>query len=207
MNKIISLLILVLFQVCPLMGEIGCESGTMNYRPGFFGNCFKSNSVEVRGVAFFPSSDRFRDVFGDVGPGVEVEASTTICNRFNAWINFDFFGRDRHHGSCCKNKINMFDFSFGARYIFNTCSCFQPYLGIGPSFSWLNLKNKSCIGGHHTQRKSSVGGVFKAGVYYYFCNNIFADIFVDYVYQPVHFHHRTVNVGGVRTGLGLGLAF
>jgi hypothetical protein len=69
----------------------------------------------------------------------------------------------------------------------------------------VHLKNKSqCT--HQTVSKWAVGGVLKTGIYYTVCERIFIDFFVDYLYQPVSFHHR-VDVGGFKTGVGVGVKF
>ena len=88
---------------------------------------------------------------------------------------------------------------------YQLCEQFIPYIGIGPSFSRIWLKNKPRCS-HDTISKWAVGGVLKTGVYYCINRYVFMDIFVDYLYQPVHFE-KHVDIGGVKVGLGIGAKF
>lgn len=176
------------------------------------------SSVEVRADAFIHSSHLFRKIYGDVGASYGIEASTSVYDCWEGWVNFDWFNK---HGKShvektgagsdldvCKGnstRVDIANISFGVRYPFDLCSCFTPYVGIGPSFSWIGLKNKSFCS-HDKESKWAFGGIAKFGVYYYFCDCMFLDVFVDYLYQPVHFH-RNVDIGGFKTGAGIGFRF
>lgn len=207
MNRAVILFILFLISVCSLKADHCCETPGLNIcKKSCFSDCFQRNTFEIRGAAFFHSSKRFREVYDHVGPSVQVEASTSLCDCFGLWTNFDFFTRARKFGACCRSRVNLYNLSLGAQYVYPFCKCVDIYAGIGPSFTWIDLKNKSCCG-HDNEHKCAIGGLLKTGVYYYFCRNFFADVFVDYLYQPVHFHHRFVNVGGFKVGLGLGVVF
>jgi hypothetical protein len=182
--------------------------------------CFSLSAetkLEVRADAFFHASKLFRKIYGDVGASYGVEASTTLgCwENFEGWVNFDWYcehGRSHvpHHNKSEKcrgspTRIRIPNFSFGVKYVYQTCGCFAPYIGVGPSFSRVRLKNKSfCT--HEEVSKYAYGVLGKVGVYYYFNRCTFVDVFVDYLYQPVHFH-KQIDVGGLKTGLGVGVIF
>ncbi|HEV8051792.1 MAG TPA: hypothetical protein VGP47_04795 [Parachlamydiaceae bacterium] len=176
------------------------------------------SSVEIRADAFIHSSKLFRKIYGDVGTSYGIEASTPLVNCFDGWVNFDWFtknGRshvDKSEGNgnseACRGnttKVRIANFSFGLKFPYEFCGSFSPYVGIGSSLSRINIKNKSfCC--HNKSSKVAFGGVVKLGIYWRFFECMFLDVFVDYLYQPIKFHKR-VDVGGLKTGAGLGISF
>jgi len=95
--------------------------------------------------------------------------------------------------------------SFGIKKSFCFFSGFDGYLGFGPSFTRMNLWNRTCI---DKQRRSRVisGVIVKSGLTYSLSSPVYLNLFVDYLYQPVNFHH-TVDLGGVKIGLGIGVKY
>lgn len=162
--------------------------------------------VEIRAAGFIPSSERFRDVYRNIGASYQIEASTNIYGCADGWVNVDWFSK---HGRACgcagQTCVTIVNGSFGIRIPFRTCGPLTPYLGIGPGFAQIRLRNKSgCC--HETVSKFAVGGVLKTGVYYCINGCAFVDVFVDYLYQPVNFKTH-VDIGGVKAGIGFGLKF
>lgn len=162
------------------------------------------NSIEFRSSAFFHSEKRFRDIYGSVGPAFGIEASSHFCGEYGAWINVDY-SLEKSHEDCCKTTLGILNTSFGLKYIYPLTCHFDLYAGIGPAFSWVDLKNHTCCENDHFSRLA-VGGVVKTGVYYQFCTNYFIDIFADYLFQPVHIG-RSIDIGGLKLGLGIGTQF
>jgi hypothetical protein len=163
------------------------------------------SSIEIRTSAFFPLSQHFMDVFGDVGPTYGIEASKRFCCCFEGWVDIDQFYRGSHQGKCCKTSINILNASFGIKYIYPLCETLEVYMGIGPTFGRTHLKNKTCCE-KETFTKVATGVVVKGGIYYPFCDRFFADFFVDYLYLPINLRHE-VDIGGIKTGVGLGINF
>jgi hypothetical protein len=197
-NKAIKVLFLIIFGINALP-LIACEE----------------SSVELRCAAFFPLSERFTDIYNEVGASYQIEASTPVYDDFDGWINFDWFTKHgRSKGFHDSTRINIANISFGVKYFFEDFLQFMPcygqgpiipYIGIGPSFSRVWIKDKSRCTHRHTC-KWAYGGVLKTGFYYFFCDQVFIDIFVDYLYQPIHFH-KNVDIGGFKTGAGIGIKF
>lgn len=79
-------------------------------------------------------------------------------------------------------------------------------MGAGPSFGRIWLKNKPHYREDERTTKTVFGGVVKSGIYYTITDCLFLDLFVDYLYQPVHFD-KHVNIGGVKIGAGIGVKF
>lgn len=160
-------------------------------------------TLEIRSSAFIPSSHYFRELYEDVRPTVAIEASNKFCGCYSAWIDIDFFTESKRQSSCCKSKIDIYNSSFGINYFIPiTCSA-EAYVGIGPSFSRVNIKNHTCCRKEHLSR-FVVGGIVKTGVCFYLCDPFYLNVFADYLYQPIHFH-RTVDIGGIKAGIGFGI--
>lgn len=177
----------------------------------------QNSSIEFRSAAFFHSADRFRDVYGKVGVSYQVEASTPLYGCLNGWTNFDWFSKHgKSEGFNDPTTIRIANISLGVKIPYQRCERFTPYIGIGPSFSRLWLKDtphcsqdtSSCgsQNAHKTVSKWVVGGVLKTGVNCFVTKCLFLDVFVDYLYQPIHFEKR-VDIGGIKAGLGIGYRF
>jgi len=169
------------------------------------GSMYLPYKVEFRSAAFFHSAKRFREIYGDVGPSFQFEASMRCFEIMEAWINVDWFSKQRSHGDCCHSRINLPNFSFGINYVYPFSRRFDLYCGGGPSLGRITLKNKSCCI-REKKSKYILGVVFKSGVRYYIFDDLFIDLFVDYIVQRVDYKHH-VDVGGLKTGLGIGVGF
>lgn len=167
------------------------------------------NMVEVRGAAFYHSSKLFREIYGNVGTDYQVQFATRyFC--FELWSNIDWFSK---HGKSVgfedPTRVNIANCSLGLSYLYSLNCQTKLYLGAGPCFARIWLKNKLADHSHEIVSKTTFGGLFKAGLYYNITDCFFIDIFVDYVYQPVHFHknHKHIDIGGVKPGIGIGINF
>ena len=69
----------------------------------------------------------------------------------------------------------------------------------------VQVKNRSCCL-HEKRSELLLGGVLKSGINYDITCRLFLDLFVDYAYQPSRFPSR-VELGGLKTGVGLGFKF
>lgn len=164
------------------------------------------NSVQIRTDAFFPSAHRFREIYGSVGPSYEIEASRKFNSFIDGWVNFDWFYKSGEGKGChTKTHINIANGSFGIKFVYQFSKPVGIYLGLGPTFGGVWVKNESHCG-HEKISKFAFGGILKSGFTFSLSKHVFLDLFADYFYQPVHFEHH-VNIGGVRTGLGLGYKF
>lgn len=185
MNKIKLAFLLFLLNICPLIAEV-------------------NPSIEIRSGGFIHTSDLFRDIYGTVAPFYELEVGLGLCDCFELWANIDWSPKDGYSlGLDSRTKSNIYNLSVGFNFPINLCTCFTPYLGLGASFSEIHLKNFSPCGTEKT-KKSAAGLVVKSGIYYCFTPCVFFDLFVDYLYQPVHFSERHVDIGGFKIGVGIG---
>lgn len=164
-------------------------------------------TLELRGAAFFHSSDRFKAIYGRVGPSVQVEAATPVYRCFDGFANIDWSAQSgRSKGFHNKTHVSIVNLSFGLKYPYQICENLTAYVGIGPSISRIVLDNHY---NNHDRRcvyKIAVGGIIKTGIYYSINCDWFLDVFVDYLYQPVHYHTH-IDMGGFKTGAGIGYKF
>lgn len=189
MNKIFFnfLFFLLYLNLCPLMAEI-------------------ESSLEIRSAVFFHSSHRFREIYGNVGGSYQLEASTKFNDCFETWVNFDWFSKHgKSEGFEDSTRVRIANISLGIKFPYQICEQFTAYFGIGPSLSRIWLKNDGQCS-HERVSKLAIGGVLKTGVYYFINKCIFIDVFVDYLYQPVHFETH-IDIGGFKTGVGVGVKF
>lgn len=163
-------------------------------------------SLEMRSAAFFHSSERFRKIYGNVGGSYQLEASTKLYDYVDGWANIDWFSK---HGKSDEfndpTRVSICNSSLGIKIPYRLSEKFTLYIGAGPSLSRIWLKNKSQCG-KETVSKWAIGGVLKTGIYYFINRRVFIDVFIDYLYQPVHFETH-VDIGGVKAGLGVGVKF
>lgn len=165
--------------------------------------------AQIRADAVFHNTSRFTDVYDRVNASWGVEVSDTFFDIPNTeiWSNFDMLVTSKSHsGFCaCKSKIYVPSFGLGLKTIFLTTNAAKFYLGVGPAFSVVTIKNRSCFTNEKITR-DCWGALFKLGAKYEFSSDLFLDAFIDYQYLSVNFHH-TVEVGGLKIGLGLGSSF
>lgn len=164
-----------------------------------------ASTAEFRVAAFYPVSEKFRHIYGDVGPSYQLEASVPFCRPFEAWANLDWFSKARHYDRCCHSRARIINGSLGVKGSYCYCERYNFYLGLGLAVGGIYLHNhSSCI--RENVSKCIVGGVLKTGVQITLYRKCYGTIFIDYLYQPVHFS-RTIDVGGVKPGAGIGMYF
>jgi len=174
-----------------------------------FYNIFSScdNTIEFRSAAFFLSSERFQNVYGTIGIDYQIEVSTPLKECVVGWTNGAWISKQGRADACNdRTKIDIVNISLGIKVPYQLNDYFTVYLGIGPSFSnvWINA-NSQCNGDFDS--RLAIGGVLKSGINCSLTPCVFIDLFADYVYQPVRFRKGWRDVGGLKTGAGVGIKF
>lgn len=168
-----------------------------------FAEC--ENSLQIRGAAFFPSSERYREIYSKVGGSLQVEYANRFQRFVEGWANLDWtYRRGRSIGFHQNTTVNILACSIGFKLIF-PCGCFAPYLGIGPSIAGVWLQNNTDLSDREVS-KAAYGGLAKVGFYLFLNERVFLDVFVDYLYIRANFQ-KHINVGGVKAGAGIGYRF
>lgn len=174
--------------------------------------------LQVRGAAFLPFNNDLRKVYGSSLPTLQVEGAITISNNLLIcddsvllWGNISWAqekGRSREWGN--PTRISLIPYSFGLEYQFNLIQDLDFYLGIGPSYSVMRIKNSDCFETRHCKRYHW-GVTTKTGIRYAAWKNVFVDVFADYYYTQFrnmrsHSSERiNNNIGGFFVGGGLGI--
>lgn len=171
-------------------------------------------SGELRLGYFWPSSNLIRELYPS--GGLEGEAQLNFRFRYNweTFANVAYFQKEgRSSGQADVTKLRLTPLSFGINYLFlPDCRC-CPYLGFGANYTFFSNDNHTAPFIEEHASNSGWGWVGKSGLYIQLPNCFYADLFVDYHYNRLHFkgtgaHGATkVQVGGIHTGLGLGYHF
>jgi outer membrane protein W len=166
-------------------------------------------STELRVGYFYPASHDVRKIYKNGGVEFEAEAAARLFCDLNLWVNFNYFQRHGHAmGFPQHTSIRIYPLSAGLKYNFPIFCNFYFYLGAGASYTWVRIHDRPVSSELHTHfSKQNWGGVGKAGFLYCFCNCLFLDIFADYYYTKISHGPHSLNIGGLRTGGGLGVRF
>ncbi len=180
----------------------------------------KTNTIELRGGAFYHVSKRFRDTYGTVASTIQFETSALVWAPFEVWTNLDWSTKRFKRDEFYKTRATTFNASIGIKYIYSFSKKLDLYIGIGPALAHTRLDHHFCCDPavidvspsdssccyHNRRSKIVLGGVIKTGLRYYILTNVFLDLFMDYLYQPTYFHHYE-DIGGLKSGAGLGVSF
>lgn len=163
--------------------------------------------AKIRGGAFIPRSHLFRDIYGTALGTFDGEAAASIHRYLQAWININFaLAHGNSLGFCNPTKLWIVNSSLGLKAPFDINNWLTVYLGFGPTFGAIRIKDESQFSGCSSSTKSSIGFVAKSGINFTFCTRWFVDTFADYVYQKADFQ-KSVNASGLRVGAGIGVKF
>jgi hypothetical protein len=187
-------------------------------------------SIEGRAAYFYPTSDRFREIYSGGGIyGLEFDAQ--IWKRLFIWGEVDYFSKsgrtDIDFGSitnasvnCClknckeeRTHVRIVPCSVGLKYYFNKDPV-QFYLGAGVLASYLHTEvhSETLVKG---RGKWGWGGAFKSGLLCHVTPSFFIDFFTDYRLVEVHLHRphdkkvitHHADLSGFSFGGGLGYLF
>lgn len=162
---------------------------------------------KVRGSALIPTSDLFRDIYGTAAGNFDAEFAVKVYSYLQVWANVDYMQAHGHSLCFCDpTSIWIVNGSFGLKAPYDFNDWLTGYLGIGPTFGGIRIRDESQFSGCSTCTKSSIGFVAKSGLDFFFCKRWFVDVFLDYVYQQAEFQ-KHVNANAVRVGAGLGITF
>lgn len=173
-------------------------------------------SVNTRVAYYHPTSKRVREIYKDGWADYQVEISSQWKENWQLWTGVSGFSeKGRSTGFDDSTKLTLIPLSLGVKYIFDEICSTKFYVGAGACYSWLTIHDHSRYVHEHT-RKKAFGGIFQFGAYYNVTESIFANAFVDYLYQRFHFPSESyspyvkrndLNMSGFKIGVGLGMSF
>jgi len=163
--------------------------------------------AKIRGAAFIPRSDLFREIYGTALGSFDGEIAGKFYKYLQAWLNINFALAHGYSLEFCNpTKLWIVNSSLGLKTPFDINDWFRVYIGLGPTFGAIRIKDESEFTGCSSSTKSSIGFVAKSGMDFFFREHWFIDIFADYVYQKAAFE-KDVNASGLRIGAGIGIKF
>lgn len=171
------------------------------------------NKTEVRGAAFMPASEQFRNLYGNVLPSLQIEQARGFKNvpYLEVWGNFEWiFSNGEASHSCGKSTIDIINISLGPKGIGPVYrDRIYLYAGVGPDLAITFIEDRiNCCQDCADSRKYThncnvgVGVIGKTGCQIFATPHFYFDLFADYLYLPMQFHN-TKDIGGLKAGLGL----
>ena len=169
-------------------------------------------TLQVRAGYFQFTSNWAKKIYGKGIPDIELEGSVKIHPNISLWSNLNYVWKAGHSTVFANGThLDLGTLSLGANLMtpFKR-SATLVYVGLGISGAYVHTKDHTAYLPTDTS-KLGVGCVAKLGIFISCIKHVFLNPFFDYYYQPIHTrnssNHSTVDVGGFRTGLGIGYSF
>jgi hypothetical protein len=167
--------------------------------------------LQVRGAGFYAIIDRFRDIYGDVGGEIQLEAAKMVNRNWGFWVNCSYYPNTGHSiGLHSFTRISYIPIGFGIKWLYSLTDRMDFYLGAGVTYSLLDIEDNSGSSLTHIHTWDA-GALVKSGFRYDLSNRFFVDVFCDYLFQQYDFTTTTcgiqrlnTNAGGVTFGVGIG---
>ncbi len=158
-----------------------------------------SVTVEVKGSFFYPTEQAFKDIYGG-GFMYGGEISLGIWKNLDIWIGgyyFSQYGELSFTGE--ETSLKIVPLGGGLKYRLST-GVLSFYGGAGVNY--FNYQESNVIG---DEKAGAVGFVTKVGVYLEPVNQFVIDFFVEYSYCRMTPADFTINIGGIKAGIGIGV--
>jgi hypothetical protein len=167
------------------------------------------NETEIRFAYFHPRANSFRKIYKGKRIDYQIETCQRLPMHFFLWANGSWFPKSRQIDADHHSRINLVTVSLGPKYQFRLHPCLYLSLGIGPAYYFLYIKDQSpCELAKTNIHHDGWGAAFKTQLQCFFYHGVYADFFVDYLYEPLNAGEECVSqVGGFKVGLGLGKHF
>ncbi len=171
--------------------------------------------IEAKTAYFYPTSSRFRDIYGPAGI-YGLEASFQASNNLYAWLNGNYFYKKGHSlGSHNSTSLFFVPIGLGLKFLLNHKYC-DFYLSAGMVTTYIHIRNNSPFVVSENN-KWTVGANAGLGLIINFGKSIFLDLFANYLFLKTHFSHSEDNdenlifhkadLSGTSVGAGLGYRF
>ncbi len=154
-----------------------------------------------------------RDIFGNGGAVVQIQGDLAMGEDAFFWVNADnLTTRGKSIGNLDPTYLNITSVSFGPALRCKPCDWMRPYIGVGPIGAWVHTEDHSPFLSP-SLNSFSMGIVGKLGVDFLYKERFIVEAFFDYSYQPLFeglfpaLDDVSINMGGYKTGLGIGYAF
>lgn len=174
--------------------------------------------VTFRVGSYFPSYHKTRRIFAH-GPAMgQIETSFHFAQPWEympwqAWVNIGYTAQGKHVSKV--SNSHFIPISAGLKYTWCVGDGGELALGIGAAHSWLRIKDESVFPRRYVV-KHDWGGVLKSSLRYWFAEDFFGELFLDYLITYFHYKGREgqeskvphrLDMNGVLLGGGVGFAF
>lgn len=161
-----------------------------------------SFSIQAKASYFLPSDDYFKSIYGKA-PTYGAKIGLDIWKGLGLWVDAEFYSKTGKTTMTAETtKLQLVPISAGLRFLFMHAKNFSPYLGGGVGY--FQYKETNPIG---TVSKGDVGFVVQAGVMLKLGRVVFVDFQGSYSSCKVSPAGVEAELGGIKAGLGLGVAF
>lgn len=156
-------------------------------------------SVAFRAAAYIPLSSQHRDLYGTALPSIQLETAYTVlhncwhgCDKLDVWLNGGWVWND---GETIDwgyyTRLYLFPIAAGIKYSLNITKNLDFYLGIGPAYTFVYVKNYDGFKTDHIS-DSQFGFMTKTGIAYTFFTNFYLDVFADYFFTRFGDLHSSI---------------
>lgn len=181
--------------------------------------------LEVRTSYFYPTSHKFRSIFGDGNVNYQLNTTFPVYYGKNVWVQgidiwfaVDYFHKNGHTKPLHdRTSISIVPITIGLKYFFPALGKVAPvnfYLGSGLKYFFVHTHDNN----PYVKRILNVngaGGVFETGFTTTFVKHLVLDVFASYSikkFDAPSVHNAAVkaksfDVSNVNVGLGLGYKF
>jgi hypothetical protein len=177
-------------------------------------------SAELRAGYFYFIDENAREIYDNGTIDLEIENNIWWTHYNSFWVNFNFiWANGQSELFLTASNVNIATLSGGIKGFFPIKSSYiealQPYyidevevyLGVGFAAAIIWTNDQTAFLPNQTVRFSP-GVAAKFGFLIHLGKNFFLDPFFDYYYQPTTTRqNNTVDIGGFRTGAGIGYLF
>ena len=163
--------------------------------------CAQAGSVvmEVKGNYFYPREKAFKDIYGG-GLVYGGEISVGIWKNLDIWIGGYCFSKNGELSFTGEEtSLQIVPLGGGLKYRINT-GVLSFYGGGGVNY--FNYKESNVIG---DVKSGAAGFVIKMGAYLKPVDKFLIDIFVEYSYCRITPADFTIDIGGIKAGIGIGV--
>lgn len=167
----------------------------------------KNFTTEVRVGYFYPSNNLIREIYKAGNFEFEAEGSYRIYKNISLWLNASIFVANGHSvGLHNQTNLQLYPLSAGLKYTFSPDKKISPYIGLGANYTFATVHDKTPFTQGSIHKKGG-GIVAKSGMFLKISECSYLDLFTDYSYTNIASAIGSINLGGFRGGIGLGICY
>lgn len=172
-----------------------------------------ASSIQVQLSGKMPQSDVVSDIYGKLHKEYAIEVSQNLAEPIELWARLGYSQEKGYSlGLEESTTLTLIPLSAGVSWSFKAGERFEPYVGVGLSYSQLKFHDDSAYV-KPSLTDWGLGAVLKIGSRYRLDERYFVSGFIGYDYQKFKFEGDDgvtcyrVNVSGFSMGFGLGIYF